>query len=188
MSSTTITDPTGVSPTNAYNNDKNLTKDVLLNVENANVAKSKGLTKLNTLIDFTSLPNRTVTQKLVAGTDTTKLYFNFLRTEIPADCTLIEVAVVVSKLLTPTYPLDGSNYFTMTAERATYTTSNVIPEAQWTALGSIVMDGMTVSDLYSNSSFTQAFNAGDSFRLKVVQTGSAFAYLQMTATFMREHT
>ena len=47
MSSTTITDPAGVSPTNAYNNDKNLTEDVLLNVENSNVAKSKGLLKLN---------------------------------------------------------------------------------------------------------------------------------------------
>lgn len=183
MSSTTIADPTGETPVAAYQNDINITDAVLLNVENSNIAKSKGLLKLNMYFDPAVTLDLTTTQTIPSGTDTTSTWKNLLRTEIPATSKLIRVDVAASKYGT----LDGSNYYTVSVERSTYTTSNIIPEANWTSLGTLTINGTTISGLTSSSAFNQSFAAGDSFRFKLTKSSSPSAHLQLTAVFNREH-
>ena len=183
MSSTTIADPTGETPVPAYQNDINITDAVLLNVENSNIAKSKGLLKLNMYFDPSVTPDLTTTQTIPSGTDTTSTWKNLLRTEIPATSKLIRVNAAASKFGT----LDGSNYYTVSVERSTYTTSNIIPEANWSSLGSFTINGTTLAALTEDQSFNQSFAAGDSFRFKLTVNGSPDAHLQLTAVFNREH-
>lgn len=183
MSSTTIADPTGETPVAAYQNDINITDAVLLNVENSNIAKSKGLLKLNMYFDPSVTLNFETTQVIPSGTDSTYTWHNLLRTEIPATSKLIRVDIAASKYGT----LDGSNYYTVSVERSTYTNSNIIPEANWTSLGTLTINGTTISGLTSSSTFSQSFAAGDSFRFKLTKNGSPSAHLQLTAVFNREH-
>ena len=181
MSSTTIADPTGETPVAAYQNDINLTEAVLLNVENSNIAESRGFFKLNMYFDPALTPDNTTTQAL--GTDVTSTWKNLLRTEIPALSKLVRVDIAASKYNT----LDASNYYTLSVERSTYTISNVIPEVQWTSLGTLTVNGTSISGLRDQQDFTQSFAAGDSFRLKLTKNNSPDATLQLSAFFTREH-
>ena len=182
MSSVTITDPAGTSPANAYNNDKNLTEGVLLNVENSNLAQSKGLFKLNMFFYSLELDNLSVTQSGVAGNETQ--WQNLLRTQLPEACTLVHAGFAASKWTT----LNGSNYWTVSVEKSTYTSSAVIPFNQWTSLGTMTIDATTdATELFKELTLNTDFSADHSFRFKLTKTGSPVAQLQFMATFKMEH-
>jgi hypothetical protein len=179
MSSTTIIDPSGESPIPAYNNDRNLTKDVLLFVENSNLAESKGLMKVNMYFRTADTPNY---NNLATGSF---IYFNLGRIMLPFAATLKEFTVAVSE----TNSLDASNFFTIKCQKASYTTAAKIPEAQFSDVVSstITVDGTAAADLVQSKNFTVAFSANDTFRMHLVITGAAAGALQLQAVFETDH-
>lgn len=187
MSSTTIVDPSGSSPIPAYNNDRNLTKDVLLFVENSNITESKGLFKVNTLFGTQHIVNKINTQTLSGGsTDTTRVYENFGRFMAPVACSLMEMSVSLSEATS----LSSSSKFTITVEKATYTTDPTVPVAQFSTVGSmtVTVDGNTQSKLFQAvSSSGIAIAANDTVRFKLVETGTPDAVIQLQAIFKVDH-
>lgn len=187
MSSTTINDPTGSSPANAYDNDKNMTKDVLLFVENSNLAEAKGLFKVNTVFDTSLVSNNTNTQPLSGGgTDTTKVHENIGRFQAPFACSLVEMSVSVSNATS----YDASNYFTITVEKAPYVVHPVIPVTNFSLMTgmTITVDGNTATELFQiqqNSGLSVPVN--HTVRFKVERTGALNGILQLQAIFKMDH-
>lgn len=187
MSSTTIVDPSGSSPIPAYNNDKNLVQDVLLNVESTNLAESDGIFKINWVFDTNGWPDTVNTQSLSGGgTDTTNASLNVCRFQLPFDAKLLEISATVSRVTT----IDGANTLNLFAQESAYTTAATIPETQWSDIAGVTltMNSTTAANLFkSQTANSYAMSKDDSFRIKLTRSGSPNATIQIQALFKAGH-
>ena len=200
MSTATIADPSGTNPNQGYTNDLNLTQDMLMDLENSNISKSKGIFKVSCKVenDFAGITDEIATQDLAGGgTDTTSSYLNAIRFRLPFDVTYIGLLAAVG----PYKTLDASNYFTIQAQKSTYQTSPIIPEAQWSNIGPMLTMNSTTSDnlvkhatgINENLAGTvwvsgaSAPQSATFFRIKIGTTLAPEGTLQVTAVFTTEH-
>lgn len=190
-----VVNPAGQVPNQAYINDKNLSEG-MLELSSTDIEQSSGFFKVNTLWGTQQIVNKNNTQMLFnngasqpsTGTDTTKVYENFGRFMAPFACTLVEVNVAVSE----TETLNAGFKFTVTVEKASYTTSPTVPVSQFTAipLVSFTIDGNTSAKLFQTYQGSGiAIAANDTIRFKVVETGlpGPESILQLQATFKMGH-
>lgn len=189
MSTTTITDPSGISPTVAYSNDKKLTEEMLLFVENSNLAQSKGLHKLSIQFNSSTLQevSLTVVNKTSGGvasvTESTSNYKNLLRTTFPHAVNLVSISIAVSKWSN----IDASNHFAIVSQKSTH--ANDAPrESSFSDLDTLTVNSTSGANAtFKNTVTNHSFAAGNHFRIKLVKTNSPVGNVQITAIFKTDH-
>tara|TARA_R100001086_G_scaffold51514_2_gene22939 strand:- start:341 stop:940 length:600 start_codon:yes stop_codon:yes gene_type:complete len=198
MSTATIADPSGTNPNQAYSNDLNITQDMLMDLENSNITKSKGIFKVSYKLNTTFQPEKSTTQTLSGGgTDTTSNYKNLLRFQLPFAAEYIGLFIAVSKWSN----IDSSNFFTVQGQKSTYITDPTIPESEWSNSGTaLTVNSTTGTNTFQSTNFAgQSFaapvwNGGSSslssanfFRVNLTQNNSPSGVIQITAIFQSEH-
>jgi hypothetical protein len=188
MSTTTILDPFGTEPNVAYNNDKKLTEEMLLFVENSNLAQSKGLHKLS--IQFNTATLQEVSLSVVnnngsGGTvvEATTNYFNLLKTTFPHAVNLVGFSISVSKYAN----IGGAGLLKITTQKST--AANDAPrESSFSDLDTLTVNSTSGTNAtYKNATVNHSFAAGNHFRVKLESAGGGTGNVQVTAIFKTDH-